>query len=137
MNTNTNTDINTDMNNQEDERNNESMCCCQSAESGAQAGGGMEMCGRCKNTPRSAAQQKQLQNRINRIIGQLNGIKSMIDSNRYCGDILIQIGAAQSALQSLGYIVFQDHMQTCVAEEVRKGNEDILAEAVELMKKLK
>ncbi len=124
------------VNNDQNMRNNEKVCC-RGAENGAQADGGMEMCGRCKNTPRSEAQRRQLQSRINRIIGQLNGIKNMIDDNRYCGDILIQVGAAQSALQSLGYIVFQDHMQTCVAEEVRKGNEDILAEAVELMKKLK
>lgn len=98
-----------------------------------------DLCACChhKNTPRDAKQQKQLQNRINRIIGQLNGIKNMIDDNRYCGDILNQIGAVESALQSLGYIILQDHMQTCVAEEVRKGNEEILAEAVELIKKLK
>lgn len=97
------------------------------------------LCACChhKNTPRGAKEQKQLQNRINRIIGQLNGIKNMIDDNRYCGDILIQIGAVENALQSLGYVVLQDHMQTCVAEEVRKGNEEILIEAVELVKKLK
>ena len=98
-----------------------------------------DLCACChhKNTPRDAGEQKQMQNRINRIIGQLNGIKNMIDDNRYCGDILIQIGAVESALQSLGYIILQDHMQTCVAEEVRKGNEEILTEAVELIKKLK
>lgn len=97
------------------------------------------LCACChhKNTPRDAKEQKQLQNRINRIIGQLNGIKNMIDDNRYCGDILIQIGAVENALQSLGYVILQDHMQTCVAEEVRNGNEDILTEAVELIKKLK
>lgn len=98
---------------------------------------GLCACCHHKNTPRDAKQQKQLQNRINRIIGQLNGIKNMIDDNRYCGDILNQIGAVESALQSLGYIILQDHMQTCVAEEVRKGNEEILAEAVELIKKIK
>lgn len=97
------------------------------------------LCACChhKNTPRNAKVQKQLQNRVNRIIGQLNGIKNMIDDNRYCGDILIQIGAAESALQSLGYTILQDHMQTCVSEEVRKGNDEILTEAVELIKKLK
>lgn len=97
------------------------------------------LCACChhKNTPRDAKEQKKLQNRINRMIGQLNGIKTMIDDNRYCGDILIQIGAVESALQSLGYAILQDHMQTCVAEEVRKGNENILTEAVELIKKLK
>ena len=61
----------------------------------------------------------------------------MIDDNRYCGDILIQIGAVESALQGLGYIVLQNHLQTCVAEEIKKGNEDILAEAIELIKKIK
>ena len=98
-----------------------------------------DLCACChhKNTPRDEKEQKQLQNRINRIIGQLNGIKGMIDDNRYCGDILIQIGAVESALQSLGYIILQDHMQTCVVEEVRNGNEEILAEAIELIKKLK
>ncbi|MCH5263217.1 MAG: metal-sensing transcriptional repressor [Lachnospiraceae bacterium] len=90
-----------------------------------------------KNTPRDAKVQKQLQNRVNRIIGQLGGIKNMIDDNRYCGDILIQIGAVESALQSLGYTILQDHMQTCVSEEVKKGNDEILTEAVELIKKLK
>ena len=94
-------------------------------------------CCRTKHTPRTIDQQKQLQNRINRIIGQLNGIKSMIDDNRYCGDVLIQIGAVESALQSLGYIILQDHMQTCVVEEIKKGNEAIMEEAVELIKKLK
>ncbi len=90
-----------------------------------------------KNTPRDTKEQKQLQNRISRIIGQLNGIKNMIDDNRYCGDILIQIGAVESALQSLGYIILQEHMRTCVVEEVKKGNEAIMEEAVELIKKLK
>ncbi|MCM1122722.1 MAG: metal-sensing transcriptional repressor [Eubacterium sp.] len=98
-----------------------------------------DVCACChhKNTPRAAKEQKQLKNRINRIIGQLNGIGNMIDDNRYCGDILIQIGAVESALQSLGYIILQDHMQTCVVEEVKKGNEAIMEEAVELIKKLK
>ena len=98
-----------------------------------------DLCACChhKSTPRDAKLQKQLQNRINRIMGQLGGIKNMIDDNRYCGDILIQIGAVESALQGLGYIVLQNHLQTCVAEEIKKGNEDILAEAVELIKKIK
>lgn len=93
-------------------------------------------CCRHKQTPRDAGEQKKLQNRINRIIGQLKGIQGMIDDNRYCGDILIQIGAVESALRNLGYVVLEDHMMTCVAESVRQGDTQILAEAVELMKKL-
>lgn len=94
-------------------------------------------CKHYKSVPRDAAGQKQLQNRINRIVGQMNGIGNMIAENRYCGDILIQIGAVESALQSLGYIILQDHMQTCVVEEVKKGNEAIMEEAIELIRRLK
>ncbi len=94
-------------------------------------------CCRHKSTPRGEKEQKNLQNRINRIIGQLGGIQSMIADNRYCGDILIQIGAAQSALQSLGYAILEEHMQTCVTQGVRQGDTQIMAEAVELMKKIK
>ena len=94
-------------------------------------------CCRRKDKPREASEQRKLNNRINRIIGQLNGIQAMIEDNRYCGDILIQIGAVESALQSLGYVILEEHMQTCVADGVRQGDTQILSEAVELMKKLK
>ena len=97
----------------------------------------MECCARKKHTPRDEETKKTLQNRLNRMIGQLNGIKNMVEENRYCGDILIQIAAVQSALQNLGYMVLQDHMETCVVEEIQKGNTQIVDEAVELIKKLK
>ena len=88
-------------------------------------------------TPRSESSNRQLQNRLNRMIGQLNGIKKMLDDNRYCGDILTQIAAVESALQSFGYIILQDHMETCVVEEIKNGNLQIVDEAVDLIKKLK
>ncbi len=94
-------------------------------------------CCRCKNTPRDEETLKSLKNRLSRIIGQLNGIKNMLDENRYCGDILIQTAAAESALQNFGYLIFKEHMETCVVEEIRKGNNDVVDEAVELIKKLK
>lgn len=94
-------------------------------------------CCRHKNTPRDEREQKKLNSRINRIIGQLKGIQNMIEDNRYCGDILIQIGAVESALQGLGYLILQEHMETCVVEEVKQGNTAIMTEAVELMKRLK
>lgn len=90
-----------------------------------------------KSTPRSETELKLLQNRLKRMIGQLNGIGRMLEENRYCGDILIQIAAVESALQSFGYIVLQNHLETCVVEEIQKGNTDIVDEAVELIKKLK
>lgn len=97
----------------------------------------MACCVHKKHTPRDEETQKALQNRLNRIMGQLNGIKNMVDENRYCGDILIQVAAVQSALQSVGYMILQNHMETCVVEEIQQGNLQIVDEAVDLIKKLK
>ncbi len=90
-----------------------------------------------KATPRQEKELRQLKNRISRMTGQLNGIGRMLDENRYCGDILTQVAAVESALQSFGYQILQEHMETCVVEEIRKGNMEVVEEAVELMKKLK
>lgn len=94
-------------------------------------------CCRHKDSPRDPQLQRQLQNRINRVMGQLNGIKKMLDENRYCGDILIQISAVESAMKALGFMVLHDHMKTCVTDQVRLGNDDVIDETLELMKKLK
>ena len=96
-----------------------------------------DCCARYKKTPRSEEQLKKLRSRMNRIAGQVAGIQRMLDDNRYCGDILTQIAAVESALQSVGYLVLQEHMCSCVAEGVREGRDEMLDEAVELMKKLK
>ena len=99
---------------------------------------GMECC-HChqKATPRSEKERKQLQNRLSRMSGQLNGISRMLEENRYCGDILTQVAAVESALQAFGYAILKEHMETCVVEEIRKGNTAIVDEAGELVKKLK
>ena len=94
-------------------------------------------CCRHKRMPRDEETVRQLQNRLNRIIGQLGGVKAMLDDNRYCGDVLTQIAAAESALQSMGYLILKEHMDTCVTEGVRAGDTEIMNEAFELMKKLK
>ncbi len=90
-----------------------------------------------KNTPRDPGELRQLQNRLKRMMGQLGGISKMLEDNRYCGDILIQVAAVESALQSFGYLVLQDHLETCVVEEIQKGNTQVVDEALELIKKLK
>ena len=87
--------------------------------------------------PRSEEAKKKLINRLNRVIGQLGGIKKMVEEDRYCGDILMQVAAVESALQALGYVMLQDHMETCVVEEIQNGNTAIVDEAIELVKKLK
>lgn len=102
------------------ENTNQDTCCCHQ-----------------KATPRSEQEKKQLQNRLNRIVGQLNGIGKMLEENRYCGDILTQVAAVESALQAFGYVILKDHMESCVVEEIGKGNTAITDEVVELIKKLK
>ena len=90
-----------------------------------------------KSMSRSEDGVKQLQNRLNRIIGQVNGISKMLEDNRYCGDILTQVAAVESALQSFGYVVLKEHLNSCVVEAVQQGNTEIMDEAIELIKKLK
>lgn len=99
--------------------------------------GSCDGCGRHKKTPRSDREIKQMKNRLAKMAGQLNGISRMLDENRYCGDILVQIAAVESALQSFGYIVLQNHLESCVAEEVKAGNPEIMGETIDLIRKLK
>lgn len=99
---------------------------------------GKEACGcHFKATPRDERKLRQLKNRLSRMSGQLSGIGRMLDENRYCGDILTQVAAVESALQAFGYLILREHMETCVAEEIQKGNTGVVEEAVELVKKLK
>ena len=94
-------------------------------------------CHHHKATPRSEQELRLLQNRLKRMMGHLNGISTILDENRYCGDIHMQWDGVESGLQSFGYLVLQDRLETCVVEEIQKGNTQIVDEAVELIKKLK
>ncbi len=90
-----------------------------------------------KTVIRDEQDVRKLKNRLNRMMGQLSGIEKMIDENRYCGDILIQVGALESALQSFGYTLLDKHLHSCVVHEINNGNEKVLDEVMDLMKKLK
>ena len=105
----------------------------------AQSGGvsGCAECARHKAKPRDEATLRSLQSRLNRMIGQLSGIGRMLEENRYCGDVLIQVAAVESALQSFGFTVLQEHLETCVADDVRAGRDESLTEVMSLIKKLK
>ncbi|MDO4502136.1 MAG: metal-sensing transcriptional repressor [Coriobacteriia bacterium] len=92
-----------------------------------------ECCCRHKETPRDAEFQADLQKRLNRAIGQLNGVKAMIDDNRYCGDVLTQLAAAESAVRKVSQLILINHMHTCVVEQVRRGNDQVIDEALQLM----
>lgn len=92
-------------------------------------------CCKHKNTPRDEELVSNIQKRLNRVIGQINGIKSMIDDNRYCGDVLMQLSAAESALHGVSEIVLKNHLETCVVEQIQEGNTEIIDEAMQLIKK--
>ena len=88
---------------------------------------------RHKDTPRDDAFQEDLQKRLNRAIGQLGGVKAMIDDNRYCDDVLTQLAAAERAVHRVSELVLENHLHTCVVEQVRQGNDDIVDEAMQLI----
>lgn len=105
------------------------------AEASEPSGTKRQCCCHHKATPRSVQMQEDLQKRLNRVIGQLNGVKTMIDDNRYCGDVLMQLSAAESAVHSISAILLQNHLETCVVEQIEQGNTQIIDEAMQLIKK--
>lgn len=98
-----------------------------------------ESCNHCdsceKRKARGSEEKKLLTARINRIVGQLNGVKRMIDEDRYCDDVLTQLAAVGKATRSLAALVFEEHMHTCLVEHVQRGELEIVDEVVELFKK--
>lgn len=88
-----------------------------------------------KRTPRDDEMRANVQRRLNRAIGQLNGIKDMIDDDRYCGDVLTQLAAVESAVKRISELILRDHMRTCVIEEIREGNDEVVDEVVDLIRK--
>ena len=93
-----------------------------------------ECCNRIKH--RSEKETKDLVTRLNRIEGQIRGIKNMVEEERYCVDILNQVSAVQAALNSFNKELLANHIHSCVVEDVRSGNEEVVDELCETIKKL-
>ena len=89
-----------------------------------------------KTKERSEKEYKDLINRLNRIEGQVRGIKKMVESNTYCTDILIQVSAVNAALNSFNKMLLANHIRTCVAEDIREGKEETIDELVVTLQKL-
>ena len=87
----------------------------------------------CKKTKRNEEEKKQLLIRINRIDGQLAGIKKMIEEDKYCNDILIQIVAAEKSLKSLANLMFENHIYRCISDDIK--SEEIIDELTSLFKR--
>jgi len=95
-------------------------------------------CGECeirKAIGRSPKLTKDLTNRLKRIEGQVAGIKSMIEKEAYCDDVLTQIAAAQSALSSVAKLLL-DHIRRCVTERLRSGDEEVTDELIKTIGRL-
>ena len=85
---------------------------------------------------RTDEEKKYLKNRLKTIEGQIRGISQMIDDERYCNDILIQISAVNKSLKSLGNEVLKVHLTTCVVDNIKDNNLEIIDEVMSLIKKL-
>ena len=95
-------------------------CCCCS--------------GRTKE--RSDEEVKKLIHRLNRIEGQIRGIRGMLEKNAYCVDILGQVSAANAALNAFGKELLAEHIRTCVAQDIREGRDETIEELVNTLQKL-
>lgn len=89
-----------------------------------------------KTKERSEKEYKDLIHRLNRIEGQIRGIKGMVEKDAYCPDILIQVTAANAALNSFNKVLLANHIRTCVAEDIRAGKDEVIDELVTTLQKL-
>ena len=85
---------------------------------------------------RSPEEYKRLIHRLNRIEGQIRGIRGMVEKDVYCADILVQVAAANSALNAVSRELLSQHVRTCVADDLRAGSDEKLDELLKLLPKL-
>ena len=101
----------------------EKMCCCCE--------------GQARMTMRSDEERKKLMNRLKRIEGQVRGVENMLENNAYCPDIMVQISAINSALNSFNKELLAAHMKNCVTEDIQAGRGDeAIDELAALLKKV-
>ena len=88
-----------------------------------------------KKTIRGEKEKKLITNRISRIEGQLMGVKKMIENDTYCNDVLIQLSAIENSVKSLSNHILENHLYSCVSNDLEKGNLEIIDELISLFKK--
>ena len=89
-----------------------------------------------KTKERSEEEYTRLIHRLNRIEGQIRGIRGMVEKNAYCPDILVQVAAANAALNAFNRELLTSHIKTCVTNDIRAGREDTVDELVDTLQKL-
>ena len=97
-----------------------------------------EKCCHCsqRKKERSPEEYKKLIHRLNRIEGQIRGIKGMVENNAYCPDILIQSAAVNAAINAFNKELLANHIRTCVADDIRNGKDEVNDELVVTLQKL-
>lgn len=95
-----------------------------------------EKCQCQKKKERSEEEYKKLMNRLNRIEGQIRGLKRMLENDAYCPDILIQAAAANAALNAFNRELLSNHIHTCVVHDIKEGKEEMVDELVDTIYKM-
>ena len=95
-----------------------------------------ECCCTHKTKERGEDEYRLLINRLNRIEGQIRGIKNMVENSAYCTDILVQVQAASAALNAFSKELLSNHIKTCVAEDIKNGKDETVDELVATLQKL-
>ena len=88
-----------------------------------------------RKTYRTEEEKKQLIHRLNRISGQVEGIKKMIEEDRYCDDLLTQLLAVDKAVKSLSSVILEKHMYSCIKKEVSEGSLEVVDEVMQLFRR--
>ena len=90
----------------------------------------------CRHKKRSEEEYKSLIHRLNRIEGQIRGIRGMVENGAYCPDILVQSAAVNAAINAFNKELLASHIRTCVAQDIRDGKDEVIDELVATMQKL-
>ncbi len=97
----------------------------------------VQVCCACaKKKERTEQEYKDLIHRLNRIEGQIRGIKGMIEKDAYCTDVLMQVAAVSAALNSFNKVLLANHIKSCVTQDIRDGKGETVDELVDLLQKL-
>lgn len=95
-----------------------------------------ETCCCRKTKERSEKEYKDLIHRLNRIEGQIRGIKGMVEKDVYCTDILTQVAAVNAALNSFNKVLLSSHIKTCVTQDIKDGKDETVEELLQVLQKL-
>ena len=95
-----------------------------------------EICACHKTKERDPEEVKRLMNRLNRIEGQIRGIRGMLERSAYCPDILVQTAAANAALNAFSRELLSSHIRSCVVNDVRAGNDEVIDELLATLQKM-